>query len=100
MTVDPIIYGWVDREIVRQKRIYPGQNNSDAVEWIAILCEETGDVARAYHHMHQNRREMQDQLLHVAAVAVRMLSLLGIDDEPPCIGHAHEAQEAADRMTA
>lgn len=85
------IYRWISRELERQERLFPGQW-LDGDLGIAILCEEVGEVARAILHQ-QNERELQDQLLHVAAVAVKMLDQLGIVDEPPCLSEAQRAHE-------
>lgn len=86
-----IIYDWIDQELERQERLFPEQN-LNCFRGIILLCEEVGEVARVALH-DQSPRELQDQLLHVAAVAVKMLHQLGITDEPPCLSEAQRAHE-------
>lgn len=101
------IFQWIELEIQRQDSLYGtvderppewgapplvkrGRQPAGPPEWLALLKSEIGDVETVALvgriGLHVNVREYQDQLLHVAAVAVAALRELDIDDEPGCLG--------------
>jgi hypothetical protein len=77
---------WVRLERKRQDRLYPGQRHFDAARWATVLAHETNDVVRELARPErEDLREYRDQVLHVAAIAVRILEGLDVDDQPDCL---------------
>lgn len=84
MTIRSTVLDWLESERTRQiglwgEQIYPPR------QWITLLAEELGEAAREVNHGDLNLREYQDQLLHIAAVAIAALEDLGLWDPPSCL---------------
>jgi hypothetical protein len=76
---------WVRRERKRQDRIYPGQRLTPR-SGATILAHEVADVFLELDRPgREDWREYRDQVLHVAAFAVRILEGLDVTDEPDCL---------------
>lgn len=72
MTRDEI-YALINAERERQDRKWGEQADHSPEKWLAILTEEVGETAEAI--LEHNRPNMIEELIQVAAVAVRWLEL-------------------------
>lgn len=70
------IFCLIAEERERQDRIHPEWWNSEA---IGVLAEEFGEVAKAWNE--QDMESLREELVHVAAVAVRWLENLEKGDQ-------------------
>ena len=70
------IFYEIATERMRQDRIWGKQNHTPR-EWLSILAEEFGEVARAvrrdYFGSDKDYGDYRTELIHVAAVAVAMI---------------------------
>lgn len=82
-----LIYRWIEAERHRQTTLYPPPG--DLAGHVDLLAGELVDVVTLIDQGHSNMREHQDQLLHVAAVAVGALEHLGLLSEPTCLGESN-----------
>ncbi len=65
------IFMAISTERQRQDRIHPDECDGDPFIYLAALVEEVGEVSKAI--LESNPDSMKHELVHVAAVAVRML---------------------------
>ena len=78
------IFNEINKERIRQETKW-GEQNHSPIEWIAILTEEVGEVAKEAVDFHFNDNEeidyyllhkYREELIQVAAVAVSMIESL------------------------
>jgi NTP pyrophosphatase (non-canonical NTP hydrolase) len=60
----------VEKERARQDKLWGSQRDFTTHQWLAILMEEVGEVARAA--LSHDRDNWYEELIQVAAVAVQM----------------------------
>lgn len=75
------IFEAIKQERRRQDILHPADNNLSAAEWAAILAEECGEAVKELNALqwdepgHTNE-QLVAELVHTAAVAVRILETL------------------------
>lgn len=77
------IFNLIMDELVRQKELWGDNRYHPPLVWSAILCEETGEVAKAAMEIEfdeEDDRNYKEELVQVAAVAVA--ALVSLDRAP------------------
>jgi NTP pyrophosphatase (non-canonical NTP hydrolase) len=78
------VFAEVDAEIASAIRKHGNQDDTPPLMWFAILSEEVGEVARAFCEIDHSRdvesyvaaqKNLREELVQVAAMAVRMVEL-------------------------
>ena len=65
------IYQRIQEERDRQNKLWGDQSNKDIFHWMSILTEEVGEAAKDAND--GKRKEMIEELIRVAAVAVEII---------------------------
>jgi NTP pyrophosphatase (non-canonical NTP hydrolase) len=68
------IFDEIKLERIRQNLKHPKEDYSP-VEWLPVLVEEVGEVSKAIfeNNFSNDKDNYREELIHVAAVAVRMI---------------------------
>jgi NTP pyrophosphatase (non-canonical NTP hydrolase) len=71
-------YAPIDKELKRAEKKHPDFPN-DMFKQLAIMLEEAGEVTKAVLHYHDENGSLEDvktELIHTAAMCMRMLGAL------------------------